>query len=624
MRLTSYGFCAAALLAADPARAVVTFTDVTTDAGITHVVSPVPALGEAYMSGGAAAGDYDGDGWVDILFQRLDAPHVLYRNQRDGTFEDVSTEAGFTAIRSSSGAAWGDIDNDGDQDLYLTGMKTLANFLYINDGQGHFTEEALARGAEVPPVEIIVRHGMSVAMGDYDRDGYLDILTSEWGAPLARDTSRLLRNRGAAEPGAFDDVTSAVGLDQYREGQVESFRFTPHFTDLDRDGHTDIIYVSDFETSQLFWNRGDGTFMDGTLAAGVGTDKSGMGSTLADYDGDGDLDWFVTAIHHPPSDPGPADGNRLYINNGDRTFTDGTDFAGVRDAQWGWGTGFFDFDNDGDLDLMATNGYRPDHLDDPTVLFENDGDGTFTEVTTLRGIADNDLGRGLVQLDYDNDGDLDVLVINQAAAPVLYRNDGGNDNHYLRVETEGSVSNRDGIGAIIEVTADSSDPDQMLLWVVDGGSSFLSHHQKTAHFGLADHSGTVDLVEIFWPSGIVQRFQDVPVDSVLQAVEPYIVAIAGDANNDEQVTGVDLITVQANFGTSGMKTGLLLGDTNGDGLVTGVDLITVQENYGSVLEASPVPEPATMILLGMTGLWVLGRGRWGRQGPSGDTESLVA
>ena len=588
------GLWVAVSMVAAQAMGAVTFTNVTTEAGIVHPVNTLPLTDAAAWIGGAAAGDYDGDGWVDIFFPGYETPGVLYRNRQDGTFADVSIDAGFTSLDPGSGSAWGDIDNDGDLDLYLSGMDTHRNFLYINDGDGHFTEQAVVRGADVPTLH--KRNSMGVAVGDYDRDGYLDILTSEW-FPLKGDTSRLLRNRGAAEPGAFEDVTAVTGVDQQRG--FTGLRFTPQFTDLDRNGQTDILFAADYQTSQLFWNQADGSFMDGTRAAGVGTDRNGMGSAVADYDGDGDLDWFVTAIY-PINDPQPESGNRLYINNGDRTFTDGTDFAGVRDTGWGWGTSFFDYDNDGDLDLMATNGSYDDHLNDPTALFDNNGDGTFTEVTTLRGISDTDQGRGLLHLDYDNDGDLDVLIVNQIAPPVLYRNDGGNANHYLRVQTQGTASNPEGVGAFIEVTVESDNPGDMMLREIDGGSSFLSQHQKTAHFGLADHDGTVDKVKIIWPSGLVQLFHDVPADSLLQAVEPLIVAIAGDTNNDEQVTGSDLIMVQMRYGDSGAATGLLMGDADGDGFVSGVDLISVQQNYGTVLVSSidaAVPEPTMLTLL---------------------------
>ena len=297
------------------------------------------------------------------------------------------------------------------------------------------------------------------------------------------------------DPGQFEDVTHAAGLDVYRQALAlpdTAYRFQPQFSDLDRDGHLDVVFSSDSRTSQLFWNNGDGTFTDGTLAAGVGTDKSGMGSALGDYDRDGDLDWFVTAIFDTPF-LGANPGNRLYRNNGNRTFTDVTTAAGVRNSgtgselSWGWGAAFLDYDNDSDQDLAMTNGwialgYGGDH----TTLRQNNGDGTFTDVSVASGITDTGQGRGLLRVDYDADGDLDFLIANYGAAPILYRNDGGNDANWLRVKTEGTISNRDGIGAFIKVVPDADLPEQFQVWEVGSGDSYLSQSELTAHFGLGN------------------------------------------------------------------------------------------------------------------------------------------
>ena len=245
----------------------------------------------------------------------------------------------------------------------------------------------------------------------------------------------------------------------------------------------DLAIAADFQTSQLFWNNGDGTFTDGTLPAGVGTDFNGMGSTFGDYDGDGDLDWFITNITADPDFPSGFGGwNRLYRNDGNRQFTDVTQSAGVRDSRWSWGTTFFDYDNDGDLDLIATNGYNgPGFENDRTFLWRNDN-GTYTDVSDAEGITDTEQGRGLAHLDYDNDGDLDIVIVNHAAQPILYRNDSNNEHDFLRVDLEGTYSNRDGIGAVVTITPDLDHPDEQLVWEVDGGSSFLSQNEHTAHF----------------------------------------------------------------------------------------------------------------------------------------------
>ena len=587
------------------------FVDVTASAQLNHALPvAINKYGEGFMTGGGAAGDVDGDGWPDLFFTRVGMTDVLYRNKGDGTFEDISSSAGFTDELATNGAAFGDIDNDDDLDLYLTGTGTERYYLYLNDGNGNFTEEAVARAAHVPSDvgslgSPIHHNGQSVTMGDYDRDGYLDIFTTDYAVDTPHSGSRLLRNRGAAQPGYFDDVTAEAGLDVY-PSRFPAFRFTGRFTDLDRDGSTDLVVASDFETSQLFWNNGDNTFTDGTGDANVGTDENGMGTTVGDIDGDGDFDWFITAIKATPETPPPYwdTGNRLYINNGDRSFTDATDSAGVRDAGWGWGTSFFESDNDGDLDLIATNGWHPFHDQDPTTLWANDGSGRFTDVSLERGITDTRFGRGLFHLDYDKDGDLDVVVVNirpedqDFVGPILYRNDGGNDNDWLRVHLEGVQSNRDGIGAIITVTPDLSAPHSSLVWEIDGGSSFLSQSEFTAHFGLGDFDRIVDQMTIEWPSGLVEQYYDVTPNRELLLVEGAASASA-DFDKDGDVDRTDFLTWQANFGTTGGAT-MMTGDANRDGDVLGDDFLTWQADFGISIHpssATVVPEPTAELLL---------------------------
>ena len=593
----------------DRAAAAPTFTNVTAALGITHVQNA--AAGTEAMTGGAAAGDFDGDGLIDLFFTRVDATDVLYRNTGSG-FEDVSAAAGFTEVLPTSGVAAGDVDNDGDLDLYVTASSHNRFYLYMNDGAGHFSEQASSRDAAVMAGGSTTWRGMGVAFGDYDRDGFLDILTSDHSRPTANNGSRLLRNLGAANPGHFEDVTQAAGLNVYRAPLAVPntvYRFQPQFTDLDRDGHTDIVFSADSRTSQLFWNNGDGTFTDGTSAAGVGTDKSGMGTTLGDYDHDGDLDWFITAIMDTPF-VGVNPGNRLYRNNGNRTFTDVTTAAGVRnsgspeDDAWGWGTTFLDYDNDADQDLIATNGFVAVHgTNDRTTLWRNNDNGTFTDVAEVSGITDRGQGRGLLRLDYDVDGDVDVLVVNYGATPILYRNDGGNDANWLRVETEGTVSNRDGIGALITVVPDAANPSDFQIWEIGSGSSYLSQEEMTAHFGLGSLSGTVDKVTVEWTSGLLQTYVDVPINSTLQAQE----RLLGDYNGDTVVDAADYTVWRNSMGLTGV--GLPAdgaGGPNGlpDGVVDHRDYTYWKANFGlsfasggGAAARAIVPEPGSLTLL---------------------------
>lgn len=547
--------------------AAVTFTDVTAAAGINHVHT-IPELieglpGEAFFAGGAAAGDFDGDGHVDLVFARLNDNDIFYRNLGNGTFEARTTTAGFIFPTYTNGIVSGDVDNDGDLDLYMTSVGYTRNYLYLNNGNGFFTDAGTKHPAAL--ASSVKRSGQGASFGDYDNDGYLDLVTGDWGNLVAQSQSRLLRNRGAAQPGGFEDVTVVSGINVYRKDR--SYRYSPRFVDLDRDGRMDLTFAADFETSQLFWNNGAGTFTDGTLAAGVGTDLNGMGSTFGDYDGDGDLDWFITNITEPPGIGTPFGGwNRLYRNDGNRTFTDVTQAAGVRDSRWSWGTTFFDYDNDGNVDLAATNGYNGQGwIDDRTFLWQNTG-GVFSDVSDASNITDTQQGRGLIHLDYDEDGDLDLLVINNTAAPVLYRNDGGNANHYLRINLQGSYSNRDGIGAWVTVTPELRNPNHALVWEIDGGSSFVSQSERIAHFGLGQSVDPVDLIRIEWPaSGIVQELRNVAPDQVLSIVERH----PCDFNGDGLVDAADYVVWRDSKGAAvAHATGA---DANGDGIVDDLD-----------------------------------------------------
>jgi hypothetical protein len=524
------------------------FTDVTVAAGLTYlqhtaqsapncIFSAPPTNCETdRMTGGAAVGDFDSDGLPDLYVTRLDAADILFRNKGNGTFEDVTTSAGLSTFDlDSSGAAFGDIDRDGDLDLFVTvvgvDLDPINNrhYLFVNQGDGTFIEDAVARATAISPG--MQHRGYSVAFGDYDRDGWIDIHVNEWLPVPGSISSTLLRNLGPASPGFFADTTLSAGV-----SLTSTAAFASSFADLDGDGWPDLAVAADFGTSRLFWNNGDGTFIDGTMAAGVGTDENGMGSTIGDYDGDGDLDWFVTAIFDADQtcDTNPCNwgysGNRLYRNDGSRVFGDATDTAGVREGFWGWGSAFFDYDNDGDLDLVMTNGVdfpdtEPDLAfhSDPMRFWENDGTGFYTEKSTLVGLTDTRQGKGLLVFDYDDDGDLDLFIVNNAAGPVLYRNDGGNAADWLRVETVGMDSNLEGLGAKVTIQPVALGATQ--IREIGVATHFLGQSERIAHFGLGTGSSPVHNVTISWPSGQVQQFSNVPRNTTLIADESAIVQV---------------------------------------------------------------------------------------------------
>ncbi len=505
------------------------FTDVTATSGLQYRQAPAHAPGEPsewyavhglegdapYMSGGAAVADFDGDGWMDLYVTRLDKFGLLFRNRGDGTFEDVTEAAGLNlAGFRGMGPVWADVDNDGDPDLYLTTLWGGRYWLFINEG-GVFTEEAEARGAAVESLN--VHQGFSASAGDYDLDGWVDLHTCEWTFDLSSPTmpshSRLLRNLGAggaSMAGTFEDATTAAGVELWNALDVGmgDFAFASTFSDLDGDGWPDLYVASDFGSSRLFWNDGDGGFTEGAAAAGVGTAENAMGLTAGDYDGDGDLDLFVTSIQCTMQevDTIGCTGNRLYRNEGARTFTDQTDRAGVRNGRWGWGTSFFDYDNDGDLDLAMTNGVRFQGAafsgfgSDIARFWRNDGDGVMGDATADVGFLDTGDGKGLLTFDYDNDGDLDMFVVNHVAGGTLYRNDGGNQRASLRIRLQGTTSNRDALGARVSVIVNEG--DDPLVRELRGGSNYLSQNEPVLHFGLGERdegAGPVHEVRVDWP-----------------------------------------------------------------------------------------------------------------------------
>jgi hypothetical protein len=508
---------------ASPAQA--SFTDVTA------AVLPMPTMSNGQppiLDGGATTGDFDGDGDIDLIMPTREDRDLYFRNNGDGTFTETGEQVGFTTVTDGRTAAAGDIDNDGDLDVYIAAHFEQGHYLYINDGSGFFTEEAGLRGAAIPGG---LRQGRGIAFGDYDQDGYLDIFVAEWSEPWAGigttgPVSRLLRNRGALQPGYFDDVTITAGVVQNSISgrRAGVFPHTPRFTDLDRDGWPDLVIASDFSESRLYWNNGDGTFTDGTEASGFGTGNTEMGMDTADLNGDGLLDIVTTSIFLDQDADGVADnhmdGNRLYLNNGDRTFTDGTEAAGIRNGYWGWGVAALDYDNDSDLDLFQANGFVdavcppceeefPEGVDwveiysnDPTLLFENNGNSTFTEVAAASGIVNTEYSIGVIAFDYDADGDQDVLQINRDTAPNLFRNDTVSNNDWLQIKLTSSGSAPNGIGAYVTVTPTAGGGSQTRevsasgTWMAQEGSGVL-------HFGFGDlpDNSTVD-VQIDWPSGV--------------------------------------------------------------------------------------------------------------------------
>jgi hypothetical protein len=486
---------------------------------------------------GAAFFDYDNDRDLDALIvngstrERIAAggdPMVaLYRNDGTGRFTDVTSSSGFTRRGWGSGACVGDYDNDEAPDIYITAFGP--DVLWRNSGKGAFIDVTRRAGIDD------ARWGTSCAFADYDRDGDLDLYVANYvkfdeSIPargttancrfmatdvfcgpkrLTGDADILYRNNG---DGTFTDVTTAAGVTDpgyYGFGLV--------FTDLNDDGWPDIYVANDSVPNLLFRNRKDGTFVEEGLISGAalssdGRPQAGMGVDAGDYNGDGLPDLIVTNFSH--------DHNTLYENGPVGIFTDrsyATGIAATAGPYLGWGVKLADFDNDGRLDVFIANGHVYPEVDKHGLgtryhqqkqLFLNDGK-RFRHVTKEvgGGLLLDKSSRGAAFGDYDNDGDIDVLVVNMNDRPTLLRNDTPPGRHWITMRLVGTKSNRDAIGAKVIVDAGG----RRQTAVVRGDGSYLSHSDVRAHFGLGE-AAKISRVEIRWPSGLVQNVGALAVD----------------------------------------------------------------------------------------------------------------
>ena len=492
------------------------------------------------MMGGSAFFDYDQDGDLDLYilngskvvgFPDQEHPrNTFYINER-GKFVDATDEANLGDAGWGMGCAVGDYDNDSDLDIYITNYGR--NVLYANQGDGTFVD--VTEYAQVGDE----RFGTGCAFLDYDGDGYLDLYVANYvdfkhflqttpnksymwkglrvhfGPRGMKGSGDILyRNQG---DGIFADVTvEARVVDQdklYGMGVIGG--------DYDRDGDVDIYVANDTGANFLYQNQGDGTFADIGWMLGAAYGESGeaqgcMGIAYGDYDNDLYQDILVTNFWEQT--------NTLYHNDRGTFFSDLSFDAGVGKESFqflAWGTEFFDYDNDGDKDLFVANGHLFPQLDRANLgtsyaqtnqLFENLGDGTFIEVSQLsgKGLEIKKVSRGASFGDYDDDGDLDIFVLNLNDRPTLLRNDGGNENNWLMVKTIGTASNRDGIGARIEVRSGGLTQSAEIR----SGASYLSHNDLRAHFGLGQREA-IDLLVVHWPSGLQERFENLSANRLV-------------------------------------------------------------------------------------------------------------
>ena len=519
------------------------FEDVTDLAGVrfTHheVETEIQPIGA-----GVLVFDYNNDDLEDIYVTDSIGANALFRNNGDGAFTNTAADAGVDDPDGhSNGGCAADYDNDGDTDLYLTNYGTSK--LFSNDGNGAFID--VTDDARLGDADVSLRSS-GCAWGDYDRDGFLDLIVVRHLKELAPDTLvsgdfylavGLVALYHANGDGTFTEVTELLGDTGPRQkniygeaiGSLWGAGFQPGWLDYDEDGDPDLYVVNDWGPNvqpNVLW-RNDGpsddgrwSFTDVSKGSGAGVAMYGMSLAVGDYDLDGHFDMFMTNI-------GAA---VLLKNNGDgHSFTDVAGDAGVEVAKIGtedrvtWGSVFFDYDNDGFEDLYIVSGYLrlpgvddvPSYLrEQHNLLLRNKGDGTFTNLSVISGADDPGVGRGLGYLDIENDGCLDLFVGNLGGETALYRNRCQHGNNWLVVKTVGTASNRDGIGARITVRASGKSQ----IREVASGRSFMGHHMIPPHFGLGN-AETVEEIVVQWPSGTVQTISHVQPNQRLTITEPH-------------------------------------------------------------------------------------------------------
>ncbi|NNF16900.1 MAG: CRTAC1 family protein [Gammaproteobacteria bacterium] len=524
------------------------FTDQTSAAGVTFIHSHPNDHQSGPMVAGGAVGDFNGDGFADLyIIGGGGAADALFINNRNGTFTDRAEEWGIDQPHRGVGATVGDYDGDGDDDIYVTSygsMDVIASpghhRLYRNDG--HVFVD-VAADAGVAFTTTTHPDGYGAAFGDYDRDGDLDLFVGAWhNSPVLG--ARLFRNDGN---GTFANVTPGAGIIT-----ADTHAFGAIWSDMDGDRYPELLVAGDFGTNRYYRNNRDGTFQEldpGTGLAitpdagwSIGNAYNAMGTTVGDFNRDGRPDWFVTAIWPTAEFASDFWGNGLYINQGDHMYTEAAAGAGVSDGGWGWGTEAIDFDHDGWTDLVMTNGWPftdsvtgENFADERSYLWRNRGDLTFAEVGEAAGLTHTGQGRALLTLDYDRDGDMDIVVLANDEPAQLFRNDiitgkTPADAHWLQVRLDTTRARQlapHGAGALITVIADGVRQTQQITT----GGSFVAQSELVAHFGLGAARKIQELT-VDWGNGQRSRYRKIRADRrlvVRARCKPHPLQPAGSA-----------------------------------------------------------------------------------------------
>jgi hypothetical protein len=521
----------------------VQFTNVTSQAGIKFVHYPGNkgiAIIREVMGPGVCVADFDGDGWQDVYFvngrdlydRGVSARNALYHNNGDATFTDVTEKAGVPGTGYGLGCVWGDYDNDGFPDLFIT--QYGANVLYHNNGDGTFTDVTNQAGVAAPGK--VIHTGATFF--DYNRDGKLDLyvggyITFEPDSPRYCDLDGLHTNcsprvyKGAPDflyrnngDGTFTDITSAAGV-----YQPDGKNLSVAAVDYDDDGWPDLFVANDTLNAYLYHNEHNGTFTETGLLAGMavtgrGKTMAAMCMSLGDYDNDGRQDLYISDFQ--------KSSDHIWHNEGQGTFVEVSDQLGITiptQNVLSFGGGFLDYDNDGWLDLFIANGHvYPEiegspqniHYKQINSLFHNDGKKKLVEITKTAGDGFQTpyAGRGVAFGDFDNDGYVDLVVANNGDPPLLLHNGGGTGNHFVNFKLTGTKSNRDAMGARIRIRAGGLTQIREIY----GGGSYLSQSDLRANFGIGTNS-RIESVEISWRGGLKQTFKDVESDKFYEIEE---------------------------------------------------------------------------------------------------------
>ena len=558
----------------------VTFTDVTKEAGIhfQHSSGTRSSLLPEDMGSGAGFADIDNDGDIDLYVVNIPGPftqdadgrtgnmNVLYRNNGDSTFTNITRAAGVGHQGYGMGCVFADYDADADLDLYLTNYG--ANVLYRNNGDSTFTDVTETAGVDCE------LWSTGAAFADVDGDTDLDLYVCNYvtydleqleqmkeeslqsGKPVPSalnphvcepQDNVFYRNNG---DGTFTDATTEVGIAAAGGRSMQAI-----FSDFDSDNHLDLYVANDTSENYVYRNNGDGTFADVSAESWAADFRGSMGLTAGDYDADGDIDLFMSHwvgeenalyrnllkeavgsqqsvvgkepfVAESDTQPPHTESRKPKAESQHIRFVDESYTAMLAEESIkliGWGTMLFDYDNDGDLDIFVTNGStfqelrRPEVLiPQPDALYRNDGDGMFTDVSALAGIAalPHRVGRGATFGDYDNDGDVDIFIVNNHAPPTLLRNEGGNRNNWLHVKLIGTGANRDAIGAKIQVKT----ADQTQIREIYAGDSYMSFNSFVAEFGVGN-AKRIETLQVTWQNGDTQTRHNIPVNQRIRITQ---------------------------------------------------------------------------------------------------------